>query len=127
VSVAVELDALRARVDEFGAHAYLVTVGEDRLPHVVSVVVTCGEGEEADRLLMRGGRRTGANLAASPAATLLWPPAPGGAYSLIVDGTGEVSPTDEGAVAVRPSAAILHRVAGAPGEGPSCLPVGTSS
>lgn len=118
MSVAVDLGALADRLAEFGERAYLLTVTDDDLPHVVSVLVEL----RGDRLATSVGRRTGANLAQRPTATLLWPPAPDGAYSLIVDGTAE-GPSGEGPVSLVPTAAVLHRVAGAGGEGPTCVPV----
>jgi hypothetical protein len=56
------------------------------------------------------GRRTLANAAERPAVTLLWPPVEPEGYSLIVDGTAEMS--DDG-VLVSPTRAVLHRAAAA--------------
>jgi hypothetical protein len=122
VSIAVDLHALGERLAEYGDRAYLLTVTDDQLPHVVSVQVSL----EGDHLATSVGRRTGANLAQRPSTTLLWPP-PGddGEYSLIVDGTA-VDPVGEGPLAVLPTAAVLHRVAGTPGDGPTCVPVSPS-
>jgi Pyridoxamine 5'-phosphate oxidase len=119
VSVAVDIGALGGRLVEYGDRAYLVTVTDDGVPHVVSVLVAL----EGDRLVTSVGRRTGANLAARPHATFLWPPPGGdGDFSLIVDGTA-VAPAGEGRLTVTPTAAVLHRVAGAATDGPTCLPV----
>jgi hypothetical protein len=118
MSVAVDLAGLSERIAEFGPAAFLVTVGDEG-PHVVSVQPR--EGETA--LLMAAGRSTRANIAARPAVTLLWPAPPGGAYSLLVDGTAAVVPGDDATVAVEPASGVLHRVAGATGSGPTCLPV----
>lgn len=119
MSIAVDLGALAERLAEYGTRAYLLTVTDDHLPHVVSVEVSL----RGDHLATSVGRRTGANLAARPTATFLWPPPDAdGDYSLIVDGTA-VDPAGEGALSVVPTAAVLHRVAGAPGDGPTCLPV----
>jgi hypothetical protein len=120
VSIPVALDALRARLDEFGEGAYLFTVGEDRRPHVVSVRVAC----DADGLTMHAGRRTAANLEALPDFTLLWPSMNGGDYSLIVDAVVTTPPDADGAFAARPTSAVLHRLATASGSGPTCLPAG---
>lgn len=114
------LEALHERIAERGPQAHLVTVGAGGAPHVVSVLVET----DGDRLLAGAGRTTSANVAARPTVTLVWAAPPGAAYSLIVDGDaalvdGEPAPT----LAIRPSAAVLHRVAGAEGEGPSCIPV----
>lgn len=119
--MAVDIAALAEQVSEFGERAYLVTVGDDGRPHVVSVEVAL----DGDRLGVRVGRSTAANLGARPAATVLWPPVPGGGYSLIVDGEPD-TPVEPGQAAIRATAAVLHRVAGAPGDGPACLPVGGS-
>lgn len=118
MSVPVDLQALADRVTEYGARAYLVTVADDQRPHVVSVEVRL----DGDHLVTRVGRGTGSNLRARPSATFLWPAPPGGDYSLIVDGTA-VDPAGEGELAVRPAAAVLHRVADAQGEGPTCVKV----
>jgi hypothetical protein len=119
VSIAVDTAALSDRLAEFGAHAYLTTVSDDQRPHVVSVTVAL----EGDRLVTSVGRHTGANLAGRPAATFLWPPAGGdGDYSLIVDGTA-VEVAGEGALAVQPTRAVLHRLTGAAGDGPTCVAV----
>jgi hypothetical protein len=122
MSVAVDLQGLDERIAEFGAAAFLVTVGDDGRPHVTSVSVS----RDGDRLTTRAGRRTRANLAARPTLTLLWPPGPGGVYSLLVDGEtdGAGAGDDDPTIAVTPTHAVLHRVADAAGEGPTCLPVG---
>jgi hypothetical protein len=118
VSITVALDALRARVEEFGPVAFLLTVGEGARPHVVSV----GVEWDADRLVAGAGRTTAANVGRQPAVSLLWPAA--GDYALIVDGAAAVETRDGGAVVViEPSRAVLHRVANASGEGPSCVTV----
>jgi hypothetical protein len=119
VSIAVDLQALGERLAEYGDRAYLLTVTDDHLPHVVSVQVSL----RGDHLATSVGRRTGANLAQRSTATFLWPPPrTDGEYSLIVDGTA-VEATGEGPLAVLPTRAVLHRVAGTPGDGPTCLPV----
>lgn len=118
MSVPVDLDALREQVAEHGDHPYLVSVNDDGTPHVTSVTVRV----EGDALVVGTGRRTRGNLAARPEVSLLWPPAADPAYSLIVDVIATlVEGTEDARLA--PRAAILHRVAGAAGEGPSCVPV----
>jgi Pyridoxamine 5'-phosphate oxidase len=118
MSVAVDLAGLSKRIAEYGPAAFLVTVGDDG-PHVVSVAVAPGESA----LLAVTGRRTRANVAARPGVTLLWPAHPGGAYSLLVDGTATVLDGDDGTVAIEPTSGVLHRVADAAGSGPTCLPM----
>jgi hypothetical protein len=118
VSVKVALDELRERSAEFGAVAFLLTVTDDRRPHVVSVEVAW----EHDELVAGAGRTTSANVARQPTVSMLWSPPAHGDYSLIVDGTAEAQERDEATVVViRPSRAVLHRVANAAGDGPSCI------
>jgi hypothetical protein len=115
MSVAVDIAALRERIAEYGERAYLVTVGDDVAPHVVSVEATL----DGAHLTVRVGSRTATNLSDRAAATLLWPPPPGGAYSLLVD-VSATAPVTAGPCTLRPDSAVLHRVAGADGEGPTC-------
>ena len=122
MSQPVELSALRERIVEYGSNAFLVTVAAEGTPHVVSVVVEV----QGDRLVMGAGRRTRANLEVAPTLTLLWSPIPTGTdtdYSLIVDGRYDASIAGDDAIAIVPTSAILHRIAGAPGDGPTCLPL----
>jgi hypothetical protein len=124
MSVPVELSALRAAIAEHGRVAYLLTVNDDATPHVVSVEVTVtGHDVDGDRLVVGTGRRTRANLERATRVTLLWPAGPDPAYSLIVDATVASLADDGASAALAPSAAVLHRVAGAAGEGPNCVPV----
>lgn len=120
MSVRVELDGLWERIGAFGTRAYLVTVTPDATPHVVSVVVD----RDGDHLAVGAGRRTRANLDAHPTLTLLWPPASDPAYSLLVDATFVADLDDGERIALEPTSAVLHRVVGAGGDGPTCLPVG---
>ena len=116
----MSLQELHERVEACGPQAFLVTVSEGGDAHVVSVVVR----REGDALAFDAGRTSRANLAARPAATLLWPSRTfdNGEYSLIVDGDSAVA--DDGDVAVvHPTAAVLHRIAGSTGDGPSCIRV----
>ncbi len=120
MSVALSVQELHERIESCGPQAFLVTVSEAGEAHVVSVVVR----RDADALAFDAGRTSRANLAARPAATLLWPSRSfdSGEYSLIVDGDAVV--TDDGdVVVVQPTAAVLHRIAGSTGGGPSCIRV----
>ncbi len=121
MSLPVELEALRGRIAEFGETAYLVTVNEQGTPHVVSVTVRCDDDEQG--LVMPIGRRTLANLEATPDLTLLWPASAGSAYAMIVDATAASLTADPAELTATAHSAVLHRVAGAAGEGPTCLPV----
>lgn len=119
MSVRVELDGLVEQIGRFGPRAYLVSVDDGGAPHVVSVVVE----RVGDHLVVGAGRRTRANVEANPVVTLLWPPGPDPAYSLLVDGrvAGEVD--DGERLALEATSAVLHRVAGVEGDGPTCVPV----
>jgi len=120
MSIAVEIAELEERIAEYGPQAFLVTVRDEGTPHVVSAVVRI----EGGRLRTGAGSRTRANLAARPTATLLWSPPAGAAYSLIVDATADPEASDDESIALEVASAVLHRMAGAPGDGPTCLPVG---
>jgi hypothetical protein len=118
VSVPVDLDALRTTAVAVGDEALLVTVSEEATPHVVSVRVHWATG----RMELGAGRRTAANVAVHSTVTVVWPTVTDGGYRLIVDGDATVSGDT---VIVTPTFAILHRVAGATGDGPTCRPVGS--
>ena len=119
MSVPVELDTVRDRIAEYGAVAYLVTVGDDGRAHVVSVEVRV----DGDRLVVPTGRTSRRNLEANPALTLLWPPGPDPTYSMLVDATATSFSDEPTEATLEPHSAVLHRVAGATGDGPTCLPV----
>ena len=119
MSIAVAIEALRDKIAEFGPTAYLVTVGADANAHVVSVRVHMDD----DRIRVAAGRTSRANARVNSSATLLWPAAPGQPYSLIVDGQAEMGADDDGDVEIDPSRAVLHRVADATQDVPSCVPI----
>jgi hypothetical protein len=75
---------------------------------------------EGDVLVAGVGRSSAANAVARPAVTLLWPSGPEPGYSLIVDAAAVVA---DGAVRLVPTSAVLHRLAGAVVDGPTCRPV----
>jgi hypothetical protein len=115
VSIAVDLAALEAEMGKAGPLALLVTVGEDRTPHVVSVRPALDGGS----FRLPAGRTSRANAATSPSVTLVWPGDRDAEYALIVDGDADAD-GDE-AITVSPTSAVLHRKATAPGDGPSCI------
>jgi hypothetical protein len=104
MSVKVDLDQLADTLADF-TFAYLITVGDDFRVHTVAVDPVLTDGVIG---VGRAGRHTCANLADHPAVTVIWPPNEPGGYSLIIDGTGELS-GDE--VRVLPNRAVLHRKA----------------
>lgn len=120
MSVPVDLAALRDRLADYGPHPFLTTVNEDGTPHVTSVTVHL----DGDVLVAGAGRRTRRNVADRPSVALLWPPRADPAYSLIVDAVA-LGVDEDGSEEVRmtPRSAILHRIAGADGDGPNCLAV----
>jgi len=119
VSIPVDLAALRAQVLRFGANAILVTTSDDGPPHVTSVVVTF----TGDNLAMGAGRRTRANVAQRPDVALVWAAEIDPDYCLIVDAVVDEPPGET--LIVRPTAAVLHRLASASAELPQCRPLGS--
>jgi hypothetical protein len=117
MSVAVALEVLEERIAEFGPHPYLITVSAEGRAHVVSVSARF----ENDMVVTSAGRSSRANAEAQPAVTLLWPAAGDGDYSLIVDGESSAAPDGMEEVMVRPTRAVLHRVASASTDLPSCI------
>jgi hypothetical protein len=102
--------------------AYLITVDDGYRVHTVTVEPRLREfsdGPQAPEgpkaLLDIGliGGRTRKNLEGRRDVTLLWPPSEPGGYSLIVDGTAELSDAEDSAarLAVVPTRALLHREA----------------
>jgi hypothetical protein len=119
MSVAVDLDNLRQEAAKFGSTPYLLTVSPDGRPHAVHIPVEW----DGDDIVGAAGRRTGSNVTAQRAVTLLWPPTEPGGYSLIVDGDATLAGEQ---VRVTPVKALLHRpAAGATVNacGHDCVPV----
>ncbi|HTM85712.1 MAG TPA: pyridoxamine 5'-phosphate oxidase family protein [Mycobacterium sp.] len=101
-------------------YAYLITVDAENRPHPVPVMpVLKGDTVHIGAL---GGRRSRGNLARSSDVTVMWPPPAPGGYTVIVDGTAEVSDpgADLASLTIAPSRAVLIRVATptSPGETP---------
>lgn len=120
MSVPVALDVLAEKVASFPSPPYLVTASADGRVHLVSVSAAF----DGERFTAPTGRSTRANIGANPSVTLLWAGRPGEPYSLIVDGTA--TPQGDDAVAIEPARAVLHRVADASAELPSCVPLDAS-
>lgn len=103
MSIVVALEDLAGEVDRRGP-GYLLTSTPDGRPHVMHQRFSV----EGSNLGTGLGRTAGANIAAQPAVTLLWPPEESGGYSLIVDASATV--VGERAV-ITPLGAVLHRPA----------------
>ena len=118
---AVSFDDVRRRVVEYGQRATVITITADSKPHVVTAVIEI----EDDRLVTHVGKRTQANLAERPHLTVTWLPSAGGEYQLILDGhadrVGEPDERGVSEVAIEIDGGILHRLAGLPTPGPSCI------
>jgi hypothetical protein len=100
-------------------YAYLITVDAENRPHPVPVMpVLKGDTVHIGAL---GGRRSRNNLTRSSDVTVMWPPPAPGGYTVIVDGTAEVSDAGElASLDITASRAVLIRVAtpASPGETP---------
>lgn len=99
----MEIDALADALADRGP-GYLLTAGEDGRVKAVTVEPTLRDGV----LHCAGSRGSARNLAAHPAATLLFPPPQERGFTLLVDGTATAG--DDG-IAFTPATAVLHRPA----------------
>ena len=123
MSIPVEIDRLADTLAGYAA-GYLLTCSADGRVKAVTV----DPEQVAGVLRCPPSRGTAANLAANPAATLLFPPREERGHTLLVDGTAEA--TDD-AIAFTPDTAVLHRPAShadgpvaSDGCGHDCAPVG---
>jgi Pyridoxamine 5'-phosphate oxidase len=122
MSIPVEIPKLAEALADFGA-GYLLTAAADGRVKAVTVEPTLVDGV----LRCPTSRGSARNLAANPAATLVFWPRQDHGYSLLVDGTAVA---DDEAIAFTPETAVLHRpadhadgpVAG-DGCGHDCAPV----
>jgi hypothetical protein len=114
VSIPVEISALAEALDGRGP-GYLLTASADGRVKAVTV-----EPDLRDGVLHcppSGG--SARNLAANPAATLLFPPPVERGHTLLVDGTATAS---EDGIEFTPASAVLHRPAdhaAGPAAGPA--------
>ena len=91
MSIAVGLDELRAKIEEFATDAYLLTVSDDGRAHSVAVPVRWDGDAARRRQAVRPPSRT---RRPRPLVALLWPPPERGGFSLIVD--ADVTRVDDG-------------------------------
>ncbi|OBK27799.1 hypothetical protein A5659_07300 [Mycobacterium sp. 1165196.3] len=115
----VDLEALADALVDY-PYGYLITVDDDYRVHTVTVEPRL-DGATLDVGLIGG--RTRNNLAQRADVTLLWPPAEPGGYSLIVDGSAEVTDAGEqtARLTVVPTRALLHRDAESADAAKGCL------
>ncbi len=126
----VDLKRLAAALPDY-PFAYLITVDDGYRVHTVTVEPTLRnlpEGpDEPGAIVDVGliGGRTRKNLAHRRHVTLLWPPPEPGGYSLIVDGSAEVTDAEDetARLGVVPTRALLHRDAApdSPSAAKGCL------
>jgi hypothetical protein len=129
----VDVKRLAAALPDY-PFGYLITVDDGYRVHTVTVeprlreLQDGPEGPEGPKALIDVGLiggRTRENLADRRDVTLLWPPPEPGGYSLIVDGTAEVTDAEEetALLGVVPTRALLHREADtdSPGAAKGCL------
>lgn len=103
MSIPVEVGDLARALDDFGAGYLLTTTGGN--VKVVTVEPTVTDGV----VLVEGpGKGTVANLAGNAEVTLVFPPREPRGFTLLVDGTAEVTGDD---VRITPATAVLHRPA----------------
>ena len=103
MSIAVALADLAATVADY-PWGYLVSVTEEPRGHTLAVPTRFADGV----FTLAAGTGTRANVAARPKATMVFPPADGTGYSLIVDGDATVVGEQ---ITFTPTNAILHRPA----------------
>ncbi len=101
VSIAVSLADLHTKLAEY-PWGYLVTVSDQQRAHSLAVPTHYVDGV----LAMSAGGGTRANATARPDVTMVFPPASGTEYSLIVDGRAQVF-VDH--IEFTPTNAVLHR------------------
>ena len=101
MSIPVDVGDLAKALEGFGA-GYLLTNRAGSVK-VVTVEPTVAEGF----VLVEGpGKGTVTNLAENAAVTLVFPPREPKGFTLLVDGTGQVTGDD---VRITPATAVLHR------------------
>lgn len=99
----MEIAQLAEALADRGA-GYLLTSGADGRVKAVTVEPVLREGV----LHCPGSRGSARNLAAHPAATLLFPPEQSRGHTLLIDGTATA---DDGGIAFTPESAVWHRPA----------------
>ena len=111
MSVKVDINQLGKMLADYTL-AYLVTVDDAYHAHTVAV-----EPVMVDGVIDIGpiGGHTRRNLVLHDRVTLLCPPGQPGGYSLIIDGHGQPTESDDDRQRIVPSRAVLHRRVKKPG------------
>jgi hypothetical protein len=104
VSIEVPLPELQATLASY-PWAFLVTVSAEGRSHSLAVATAFFDD---GALRFPVGRTSMANVAERPEVTLLFPPASGTEYSVVVDGVASAA---DGELRVMPTWAVLHRPA----------------
>lgn len=102
MSIPVEIGDLGKALTDFGAGYLLTTSGDGRVKAVTVEPVLAG----GDLVVVAPGHGSSANIAANPAVTLLFPPLAPRGYTLLIDGTAEMTGDD---ARISPTTAVLHR------------------
>ncbi len=110
MSIAVSMEDLPNALEAF-PWGYLVTVSDAQRAHSLAVPTQFTDGV----FTASAGRGTCANIVARPDVTIVFPPASGTEYSLIVDGRAVAT---DGRVEITPTTAVMHRPALS--DAPSC-------
>jgi hypothetical protein len=111
------LHDLAGAIGARGTGAYVLTVSEPGVPHVVHAEVV----KDGDRLLAVVGAHTADNARRQPRVSLLYTPRESGDYSLIVDAVATVEVTADGErLILAATRAVLHRSGPAPDPTSSC-------
>ena len=119
MSIPVDVAALGRVLASYGA-GYLITVGADGAPKVVTVEPTVLTGV---LVVPVPGKGSLANVAARPAATLVFPPPEERGFTLLVDGTAVPDGDD---LRIESTSAVLHRPAAHSDGPPAPAGVGAS-
>ena len=107
---------LREALSDYGADAYLLTIGADG-PHTSHVTVA----QKGDGLTCALSKSAARNIDGQPSVSLLWPPLEKGGYSIVINARAAKTEADYGPMAtLELTKAVFHRpgVRTEPGEGP---------
>ncbi|MFL3012050.1 MAG: hypothetical protein ACJZ1Z_03660 [Acidimicrobiales bacterium] len=117
MSIKVTIEDIDKRLSEYGHSAFVVTMTEEGKAKIVHSVISL----EDDCLICSPGKGTLKNLADSSSVSLIFPPHSDDAYSMIIDGDGQILDSEKGSIKVKITGGVLHRPAAQSlNEGPKC-------